>query len=52
MGKRGPVRDEITVTLPDEPPPLTPGAASVLLRILLKAYEKEFGHPYSPDAEK
>jgi hypothetical protein len=28
------------VILPDEPPPLTPAAARVLLRILLKAHDR------------
>jgi hypothetical protein len=28
------------VVLPDEPPPLTPGAARALLRILLKARDR------------
>ena len=51
MAKPGPERDEITVILPDEPPELNPAAARVLLKILLKAYEKEFGHEYSPAAE-
>jgi hypothetical protein len=36
------------VVLPPEPPELNPEAARVLLRILLKAYEKQFGHEYSP----
>ena len=31
-------RKRIRVILPDEPPVLTPGAARVLLRILLKAH--------------
>jgi hypothetical protein len=30
----------VRVILPDEPPRLTPGAAAVLLRILLKAYDQ------------
>ena len=51
MAKPGPARDEITVILPPEPPELNPEAARVLLRILLKAYEKQFGHEYSPAAE-
>jgi hypothetical protein len=51
MTKPDPERDEITVIMPDEPPPLNPAAARVLLRILLKAYEEQFGHEYSPDAE-
>lgn len=37
---------EITVILPPEPPQLNPGAARVLLKILLKAYEKQHGHEY------
>jgi hypothetical protein len=43
MAKRGAKRDEITVILPPEPPELNPEAARVLLRILLKAYAKQFG---------
>jgi hypothetical protein len=41
------------VVLPDEPPPLTPGAARALLRILLKAYEQiaETDDPDGGDAE-
>jgi hypothetical protein len=35
------VREEITVILPLEPPELNPEAARVLLRILLKAYDKQ-----------
>ena len=48
MAKSGTRRDEITVILSPEPPELNPEAARVLLRILLKAYEKQFGHEYSP----
>jgi hypothetical protein len=48
MAKHGLERDEITVIMPDEPPQLNPEAAHALLRILLKAYEKQFGHEYSP----
>lgn len=51
MAKPDPERDEITVIMPDEPPQLNPAAARVMLRILLKAYEKQFGHEYSPDSE-
>jgi hypothetical protein len=51
MAKSGTGRDEITVILPPEPPELNPEAARVLLRILLKAYEKQFGHEFSPAAE-
>lgn len=50
MAKRGSGRDEITVVLPPEPPELSPEAARALLRILLKAYEKQYGHPYTPGA--
>ena len=37
----------IRVILPDEPPPLNPAAARVLLRILLKAHDQLVGddHP-------
>ena len=48
MAEPVPKRDEITVILPPEPPELNPEAARVLLRILLKAYEKQFGHEYPP----
>jgi len=51
MAKRGSGRDEITVILPPEPPELNSGAARALLRILLKAYEEKYGHPYTPGAE-
>lgn len=51
MAKPRPEREEITVILPPEPPKLNPEAARVLLRIMLKAYEKEFGHEYPPPAE-
>lgn len=51
MAKSGPKHDKITVILPPEPPELNPEAARVLLKILLKAYEKEFGHEYPPTAE-
>ena len=46
MAKPGTGPDEITVILPPEPPELNPGAARVLLRILLKAYEEQYGHEY------
>lgn len=36
-GKRPPVK----VILPEEPPELTPAAAQGLLKILMKAYEKQ-----------
>jgi hypothetical protein len=42
--RRGAEQDEITVILPPEPPELNPEAAQVLLRILLKAYEKQVGN--------
>jgi hypothetical protein len=42
MSASGAGREEITVILPPEPPALNPEAARVLLRILLKAYEKQF----------
>jgi hypothetical protein len=51
MAKRGSGRDEITVVLPPEPPELNPEAARAMLRILLKAYEKKYGRPYTPGAE-
>jgi hypothetical protein len=37
--RTSPDTDAICVVLPDEPPRLTPGAATALLRILLKAAE-------------
>lgn len=46
MAQPGAGRDEITVILPPEPPELNPEAARVLLKILLKAYEKQYGHEY------
>jgi hypothetical protein len=52
MPKPGTGRDEITVILPPEPTELNPEAARVLLRILLKAYEKQSGHEYPPAAHK
>lgn len=51
MAKSGAGRDEITVILPPEPPELNPEAARALLRILLAAYEKQFGHEFSPAVE-
>jgi hypothetical protein len=51
MAKRGSGRDEITVILPPEPLELNPEAARVLFKILLKTYEKKYGHPYTPGAE-
>lgn len=44
-------RDEITVILPPEPPELNPEAARVLLRILLKAHDKQFGSGGAGTAE-
>jgi hypothetical protein len=51
MTRRGSGREAITVVLPPGPPELNPEAASALLRVLLKAYEKKYGHPYTPGAE-
>lgn len=51
MAKRKAERDEITVILPPEPPELNPGAARALLRILLKAHEKQFGSSKTGTAE-
>jgi hypothetical protein len=53
MAKPGTGRDEITVILPPEPPELNPAAARALLKILLKAYEKHYGHEYKgiPESE-
>jgi hypothetical protein len=36
-------REPIKIVLPPEPPELTPAAARTLLRILVKAYEKQAG---------
>jgi hypothetical protein len=52
MAKHGPERDEITVIMPAESPKLNPEAVNALRRILLKAYEKQFGHEYPPTTEK
>jgi hypothetical protein len=52
IAKAGGRRDEITVILLPEPPELNPEVAHTLLKILLKAYEKKFGHEYSPTADK
>lgn len=52
MARSGTGRDEITVVMPSEPPELNPEAARVLLKILLKAYEKQFGREYSPATKK
>ena len=41
MTKESAERDPVTVILPDGPSALTPGAARTLLRILVKAYEKQ-----------
>lgn len=41
MAERDAERQPIKVILPPESPALTPGAARVLLRILVKAYEKQ-----------
>lgn len=38
--RRNSPRNAVRVILPDEPPPLTPGAARALLRILIKARER------------
>ena len=43
MAGNTPGRAPVNVVLPGEPPALTPGAAQVLLRILVKAYEKQEG---------
>ena len=41
IAKKNAERDPMTVILSPEPPALTPGAARALLRILVKAYEKQ-----------
>ena len=45
--------ETVRVILPAEPPPLTPAAARVLLRILLKAYDRlaDTGNPQGGGAE-
>jgi hypothetical protein len=40
----------VTLTLPPEPPELTPGLARVLLRNLVKAYEKQLAEEGEADA--
>jgi hypothetical protein len=37
--RKTPDKEPVRVILPDEPPRLTPGAATALLRILLKAHD-------------
>jgi hypothetical protein len=51
MPKRRAGSGEITVVLPPEPPELNTEAARVLLRILLKAYEKQFGSDETATAD-
>jgi hypothetical protein len=41
----------VTVVLPTELPGLTPGAARVLLRILVKAYERQQAGQREADAD-
>lgn len=48
---RGSGRDKITVIMPPEPPDLSPEVAWALPKILVKAYEKQHGHPYTPGTE-
>jgi hypothetical protein len=45
--------DAVRVVMPDEPPQLNPEAARVLLRILLKAYDRlnRTDNPHGGDAE-
>jgi hypothetical protein len=45
--RKTPDKEPIRVILPDEPPRLTPGAATALLRILLKAHDRlaDTDHP-------
>ena len=38
--RTSPKTNVVRVVLPDEPPRLTPGAATALLRILLKAHDR------------
>jgi hypothetical protein len=38
--RTSPDKDAVRVVLPDEPPRLTPGAATALLRILVKARDR------------
>jgi hypothetical protein len=51
MAKHDTGRDEITVILSPEPSELNPEAARVLLRVLLNAHEKQYGHEYQPGTE-
>jgi hypothetical protein len=46
-------RDVVRVVMPDEPPQLNPEAARVLLRILLRAYDRldRIGNPHGGGAE-
>ncbi len=49
MPRRKPDDDHVRVILPDEPPPLTPGAARALLRILVKAHARLENHDERKD---
>ena len=53
MARSTPPEKAIRVIMPDEPPRLNPEAAQVLLRILLKAYDRlaETDNPHGGDAE-
>lgn len=42
--KRQPSAARVRLVLPAEPPPLTPGAARVLLRIIVKAHARLTSH--------
>jgi hypothetical protein len=50
MGGKTERSEPVTVILPPEPPELTPGAARVLLRILLKAHQKQLAEEQEADA--
>jgi hypothetical protein len=50
MAGKAPRSEPVTVILPSEPPELTPGAARVLLRILMKAHEKQLAEEREADA--
>jgi hypothetical protein len=50
MAGKVPRSEPVTVILPPEPPEHMPGAARVLLRILVKAHEKQLAEEREADA--
>lgn len=42
---------ELTIIYPDEPLELNPGAARALLRIILKAHERQLAATQTPESE-